>query len=558
MFAPKSNFMNNACHESFSWLDWRASVPIDLEHIPCWATDRESGQAYSLRPLGNPMRRIPMAIILIAALIVIPRFSEGQNRPKLGQRTERFGADPGWEGFNNRVPPKRGQIVKQDFGYRTTHFAGRAAGEVGGVIQRSTTPAAYAAQIAPHSLHDKLAAAGTFAITASHPGAGVFFGFFNSQQPGGSGRPIGSLGLHFDFEGQGGRLAVRLITSGNKSCGTFITPYLPGKFRPTPLKNDGTRYRWTLGYDPEAAGGNGQFTFTMHSDTHQQQDYGPLSSAAEKEAQDRFPNTAIFRVDLPAGYKLDGASFDRFGIHNMMKGGGAATIYFDDLTINGQAQTFDKDPQWVNGGNKATFDDREQVGAHDFGFSSQTAYAGGTEGEVGGGFWRSGEYAYYADRVGRLDLSQPLEARGKVKLLTAGPDSDMYFGWFDSASKQTMAGQKQDFLGIHVGGPTRVGHSFMPGYAPARGQAGKVEQGPVLTPGRVFDWSLRYDPAASAGNGQIVVTLGEASVVLPLKPGHHSEGATLDRFGFFTSTIGGQMVKIYLDDLHYTAADGSR
>ena len=121
-----------------------------------------------------------------------------------------------------------------------------------------------------------------------------------------------------------------------------------------------------------------------------------------------------------------------------------------------------------------------------------------------------------------------------------------------------MAGEKQNFLGVHVGGPTRVGHYFIPVYVTAKGTGGKVEQGPVLIPGRVFDWSLRYDPAASNGNGQIAVTLGEASVTLPLKPGHKSEGATLDRFGFFTSTVGGQMVKIYVDDLNYTAVDSNR
>jgi hypothetical protein len=130
----------------------------------------------------------------------------------------------------------------------------------------------------------------------------VFFGFFNSQQPGGSGRPIGSLGLDFDFEGSGGRLATRLITNTNKSCGTFITPYLPGKFRPTPIKNDGTRYHWTLAYDPQGAGGNGQFTFTMHSDTHTAQDYGLLPEASQKEALARFPNTKTFTIDLPPGY----------------------------------------------------------------------------------------------------------------------------------------------------------------------------------------------------------------------------------------------------------------
>jgi hypothetical protein len=183
-------------------------------------------------------------------------------------KTELFDRDPGWEGHNNRIVPKKVLMVKQDFGYSATHFAGAAQGEMGGVIQRCTVPASYAASIAPRTLDDTLTASGSFAITASQPGAGVFFGFFNAQQPGGSGRPIGSLGLDLDFEGKGGRLAVRLITGGNKSCGTFITPYLPGKFRPTPIKNDGTRYRWTLDYDPHAAGGNGRFTFTLGSDRH--------------------------------------------------------------------------------------------------------------------------------------------------------------------------------------------------------------------------------------------------------------------------------------------------
>jgi hypothetical protein len=38
-----------------------------------------------------------------------------------------------------------------------------------------------------------------------------------------------------------------------------------------------------------------------------------------------------------------------------------------------------------------------------------------------------------------------------------------------------------------------------------------------------------------------------------LRPGQKEEGATFDRFGVFTSDIGGQMVKIYFDDLKYTA-----
>ena len=487
-------------------------------------------------------------------LLAMPRaFSAEANAT--ATKTEHFDHDPGWEEYNNRIVPKKPVQVKQDFGYSATNHAGKAAGEMGGIIQRSTTPAQYAAKLTPaKSLDDKLTASGTFAMTAAQGGAGVFFGFFNSQQPGGSGRPIGSLGLDFDFEGKGARLAVRLITSGNKSCGTFITPYLPGKFRPTPLRLDGTRYRWTLDYDPHGADENGRFTFTMRSDTHTAQDYGKLPELSEKEAQARFPNTTVFTVDLTPGHKKENATFDRFGMINMMKSGGTATMFFDDLQFNGEAQDFSKEPAWIGAGNRVSYEDREVTGAHDFGFSAKTNFAGGKPGEIGGGLWRSGAFGYYADRVGPLNLEQKLEARGKVKLVTAGPDSDMQFGWFNSAAKDKGAGDAENSVGIHVGGPTRIGHYFIPAFATAKGINGKVEHGPILTPGKVLDWSLIYDPAANGGHGEMRVTLGTESVTLALKPGQKAQGATLDRFGLFTSTAGGQMVKIFLDDLTYTAA----
>ncbi len=498
-----------------------------------------------------PVRAL-LPLLAVFASAEAPTLCAAPRPPVL--KAERFDRDPGWEGHNNRIVPKRTQMVKQDFGYSGTHFAGKAAGEMGGVIQRATTPAQYAAPLAPaKTLDDRLTASGTFAISGATPGAGVFFGFFHSQQPGGSGRPIGSLGLHFDFEGKGGRLAVRLITGSNKSCGTFTTPYLPGKFRPTPLKLDGTRYHWTLDYDPQGAEGNGRFTFTMRSDTHTAQDYGPLPPASQKEAQARFPNTKTFTVDLTPGLKMENATFDRFGVCNMMKSGGTATMFFDDLQFNGQAQDFSHDPGWIGAGNRAGYEDREITGAHNFGYSAETNFAGGAPGEVGGGLWRSGDFGYYADRVGPLNLDQRLEARGRVKLVTAGPDSDMQIGWFNSAAKDKGAGDAENFVGIHVGGPTRIGHYFIPACATAKGTKGKVDKGPILTPGKVLDWSLLYDPAANGGGGEMRVTLGTESVTLALKPGQKAQGATLDRFGIFTSTAGGQMVKIYLDDLQYTA-----
>ena len=49
------------------------------------------------------------------------------------------------------------------------------------------------------------------------------------------------------------------------------------------------------------------------------------------------------------------------------------------------------------------------------------------------------------------------------------------------------------------------------------------------------------------------MSLGDESVTLVLKKGIKAQGARFDRFGVFTSTIGGQVVRIFLDDLNYTA-----
>ena len=322
--------------------------------------------------------------------------------------------------------------MRQDFGYRTTIVDGTSVGEIGGTVQRSTTPSSYAAELPARTLNDRLTASGTFSIEHAQSSAGVFFGFFNSNQSGGTGRPIGSLGFDFDFEANGGRLAARLISADNQSCGTFLTPFIPGKFRPTPLKTDGTLYRFTIDYNPKAAAGNGQFTVTLMSDTHKSQDYGPLSEAANKEAQARFPFTTTFNVDVPAKLRQAGTKFDRFGLHNAMKAGGAVLIFFRDLKVNGRNIDLEHDPDWIGVGNRTTFEDRELTGAHNFGYSD-TNLAGGQNGEVGGSFWRGGDFAYYADRIGPLSLQQKLVARGKVKLVAAGPDSDMSFGWFNSA-----------------------------------------------------------------------------------------------------------------------------
>jgi hypothetical protein len=476
------------------------------------------------------------SIVFMACLVFFPSPSHSQDAP--GLKHESFDHDPHWDTRNNQITPKRVVTVTQDFGYRTTHFAGTNAGEMGGTVTRAFVPAFYADKFAPKTLNDKLTASGSFALTASHASAGFFFGWFNGNQPGGS-RPVGSLGLDVDTEKSGGRLAVRMITAQNKSCGTFITPFIPGKFRPTPIRNDGTRYSWKLTYDPDANSGNGRFEFS-------------ITSNADKH--EPFESTN-FSVDVPEGFKTSGTTFDHFGLMNMGKPGGTLTVFFDDLAHDGGTQDFSIDPGWDGTNNHRTYQPEVTSGAHHYGYSAQTGFAGGSPGEMGGVIWRSERnFGWYADSVGPLTLDHKLEASGRVMLAVGAPDSDAAFGWFSSRTPEDSSASKTNFVGIHIGGPTRVGHYFTPFCVSAQGHAARLKHAPVLVPGKAQQWKLLYDPAANDGNGLITLTLDNESITLKLDPAIKRDGALLDRFGLVSIPPGGSALKIYFDDLTYTAS----
>lgn len=215
----------------------------------------------------------PLHLVLTLAVFAASMaLAAAEAQPKTVLKTERFGRDPGWEGHNNHIVPKLYPMVTQAFGYSRTNFAGKSQGEIGGSVQRASEAAFYAAKIGPKTLDDHLAASGTFAITKTTNNTGVFFGWFNSQQPGRTGRPVNSFGMNMGGEPTGARLAVHMIAAQNQVKGQFITRYekyrTPAErviMRPTPIKNDGTRYHWKLDYDPAAGGANGQFQFTIRN-----------------------------------------------------------------------------------------------------------------------------------------------------------------------------------------------------------------------------------------------------------------------------------------------------
>ena len=88
-------------------------------------------------------------------------------------------------------------------------------------------------------------------------------------------------------------------------------------------------------------------------------------------------HTAICNLD--GSHKEDGATFNRFGIMNVMKSADRGSeVWFDDVAVNGrEAETFARDPGWDGRNNRHTIQTRLVRPWFDFGFSN-TNFAGGS------------------------------------------------------------------------------------------------------------------------------------------------------------------------------------
>jgi hypothetical protein len=347
---------------------------------------------------------------------------------------------------------------------------------------------------------------------------------------------VQSLGLQLGGSKAGAVLHIRLHTAQNQSAGVVIQQ--AGKKQHGTFRNDGTRYRWQLDFDPAANGGRGRVTFRIKSEL------------PEHESWEDQP----FVVDLPAGYRQHGTVFDRFGMINATKPGGKLPVYFGELHHDGVPVDLTKDPRWDSAGNRTSMP-KGDAGANDFGFS-ESAHAGGKSGEAGGTLWRMGRlWASYADRIGPVSMDDRLEASGRVMLEVGAPDSGLFFGWFHSGGQAVAPDQAGSFLGVKIAGPSRAGHYFAPALTTADGKARTSGKGPLLIPGKPYEWSLVYDPTANDGVGAITVKLGDETFSFDLKKNERVAGGQFDRFGLFSihNDGGHAPAKIFFDDLRYTA-----
>lgn len=452
---------------------------------------------------------------------------------------ESFDTDPEWDTFRNRLKQEQPQRAEQKFGYQPTNRAGgAAAGEVGGVVQRSSDAAFYAMPIEPKSLDDRLQASGVLAVPAAGGGSGVLIGWFQAPPP--SWRTPNSLAFRID--GNGGKfwMFYEYGTSHWRTGGGGAFAGEQYQKTPTPpFPADGNPHRWTLDYDPAGAGGRGEIVFCVDDRT--------------------------YRTTLAEGHRDDGARFDHFGIWNVQTPGDRLELYLDDLEVDGERFAFDTDPQWNAQRNDAQYTERFVRPFHDFGFSP-TNHAGGGVGEIGGIVFRDERPSYYAAPSGALSLEDELIASGRFSLNKAASDSGVYLGWFDSAAKQakTTPDHEQpqsNYLAALVEGPSRAGHYFRPAYGTANG-AGQIvgetsaagHTWPVVFPdGKPHEFRIHYRPLAADGRGTIETTLDGVSDAIELRPGDRQRGAKFDRFGIFNLQSGGHAVETYLDDLRFTS-----
>lgn len=482
-----------------------------------------------------------MTVSLLASLTSLPS-AEPDKKPdrRLHQKTESFDKDPGWDGHNNRVKVEKPIPVVQDFGYsNTNHAGGKAAGEIGGRVQRSSTSAYYGMRLEkPKTLDSKLRCSGSFAVTQTGGTSALFFGWFNTKTP--SSRPYNWMGIFIGGEEKGCEVQVGYRTAGGLADGLGrVTGLGPGgitpKVRDINLIPINTRYTFDFVDDPEGGDGNGEITFTLGGK-------GPYTGGP-------------FTFKLPPSHRKSGATFDAFGIMNSQVAGGPLTAYFDDLLIDGRAESFNADPEWVGQGNRQKFDDYGLPGSHQFGYSD-TAFAGGKKGELGGLLYSSPSTpGYYADKVGRLTLNDRLTASGKVALTEYGQDSGVYVGWFDSKKRSHPPA---NILGVLIDGPTSTAPRFRACVASSDPKAAhrQYKTAPLIAPdGKSHTWKIEYQPDADDGRGRLTVWLDDKKDTFTLPPEVRKAGATFDRFGLFVHEDGGTALRIYLDDLEYTAAE---
>jgi hypothetical protein len=157
-------------------------------------------------------------------------------------------------------------------------------------------------------MDDSISVSGSIVFTKGGSDAGMFFGYFRAKdqmieidksQGGEAGAPLPNMmGFAIDGPTRIGYFFSTQLTPADKARTSFGQGPV---FVP-----DGKRHHFTFRYDPAAANGAGQIHFTLDG----------------KE----------YAHNIDTEQRRSGATFDRFGLLNIRRGGKYVEMYFDDMT----------------------------------------------------------------------------------------------------------------------------------------------------------------------------------------------------------------------------------
>ena len=129
---------------------------LEIKRFPVQPTMHTSFATTSLpKKISQCLRRLRCLVAISIFSIVYGVMSAPLRADALDY--ENFDSDPGWDAHHNKLTAPTPRTVIQNFGYRPSNHAGSAAGEIGGIVDRSPLEtASYAQLMSPRNLNQSL------------------------------------------------------------------------------------------------------------------------------------------------------------------------------------------------------------------------------------------------------------------------------------------------------------------------------------------------------------------------------------------------------------------
>ena len=549
--------------------------------------------------------RLLVWLFALEICLVKMAFSE----PALVQVEQAFSSDPGWDNYQNRIVGTNMPVRAEDFGWSLTAHSTQDGiqGEIGGKVVNSRVQAYYAMPLGrPLTFNDKISVSGRFSLKELGSRGVSYFGFFNSRRH--TWRVYSSMAFRLweeenkaqimfdwmssDWRGRGQETAAMILPDGRAH--TFTLTYDPdaktdsawrdallekhitsetGNGRPIEIQGESFILERAKKDEPNLT------AESLHKRLLEARDQG-LVQYFQRHGQHRWWKTphpeqnhgkVVLQIDQETPYVIwfdedirkAPVELDRFGLFNICRYGTDQTVYFSDLTLNGQKIDLSQDPHWIGQNNHATWVETDFHAMNNFGWS-QTNWAGKSSGECGGLLWRiepeEPEFGYYADEVGTLTLDDPISFSGNICFVDGMTDSSMFFGYFskeDYVRTGNISDTKQclfPMMGIGLNDSTDIGYAFAPLVSSAEKILFQDRNRYLFTPDRKpCAFSFNYDPKGNNGSGHVSYSLDGKEGGFDLTPEQRKSGIRFDHFGLACPRSGGGSVEIYFDDLKYTA-----